>query len=124
MKNEDLYTILGVSNSATSEEIKKAYRSLAIKYHPDKNRDDKNAEEKFKEIASAYEILGDPEKRKFYDQNKNPYNFDFKSWDIDFSAWFDSRYGQQFTGRKGSDVRVDLNVTVEEAYLEIGRAHV
>jgi curved DNA-binding protein len=116
MKNKDLYAILGVSDSATAEEIKKTYRSLAVKYHPDRNRDNKEAEEKFKEIASAYEILGNIEKRRFYDQNKNPYNFDFKSWDIDFGAWFDSRYGQQFTGKKGSDIRVDLNVTVEEAF--------
>ena len=119
MKSEDLYSVLGVLSDASQEEIKKAYRSLAVKYHPDRNKDE-GAEEKFKEIASAYEILGDTEKRRFYDQSRNPYEaFDFKTWDIDFGAWFDSRYGQQFTGRKGSDIRTDLYVTVEEAFFGV-----
>ncbi|MBR6408915.1 MAG: J domain-containing protein [Alphaproteobacteria bacterium] len=65
MKN--LYDILGVSKSATDAEIKSAYRKLARKYHPDLNKDDKNAAEKFKEVSSAYEILGDKEKKKKYD---------------------------------------------------------
>lgn len=65
--NEDYFKILGVSRRATPKEIKKTYRSLAIKYHPDKNKDDKNAEEKFKKISEAYAVLSDPEKRKQYD---------------------------------------------------------
>ncbi len=65
--NEDYYKILGASRQAQPEEIKKTYRSLAIKYHPDKNKDDKNAEEKFKKISEAYAVLSDPEKRKQYD---------------------------------------------------------
>lgn len=65
--NEDYYKILGVRRQATSKEIKKTYRSLAIKYHPDKNKDDKNAEEKFKKISEAYAVLSDPEKREQYD---------------------------------------------------------
>ncbi|GAB4375399.1 MAG: J domain-containing protein [Salibacteraceae bacterium] len=68
MEYKDYYKILGVSKSATQDEIKKAYRKLAVKYHPDKNQGNKNAEEKFKEISEAYEVLSDPEKRKFYDQ--------------------------------------------------------
>lgn len=68
MAKRDYYEILEVSKTATSEEIKKAYRKLAIKYHPDKNPDDKDAEEKFKEAAEAYEILSDPQKRSRYDQ--------------------------------------------------------
>ena len=66
--SKDFYEILGVSKSASETEIKKAYRKLAVKYHPDKNQGDKEAEEKFKEIAQAYEVLSDSEKRQRYDQ--------------------------------------------------------
>lgn len=68
MSKRDFYDILGVTKSATAEEIKKAYRKLAIKYHPDKNPDDKSAEDKFKEAAEAYEVLSNPEKKQRYDQ--------------------------------------------------------
>jgi molecular chaperone DnaJ len=68
MAKRDYYEILGVSKSSSAEEIKKAYRKIAIKYHPDKNPDDPSAEEKFKEAAEAYEILSSPEKKQRYDQ--------------------------------------------------------
>ena len=68
MTYKDYYRILGVSSSASQDEIKKAYRSLALKYHPDKTKGDKSAEDKFKEINEANEVLSDPEKRKKYDQ--------------------------------------------------------
>ena len=68
MSKRDYYEILGVSKSANDEEIKKAYRKLAIKYHPDKNPDDKHAEEKFKEAAEAYEVLSNADKRQRYNQ--------------------------------------------------------
>ena len=63
----DYYQILGVSKNATTDEIKKAYRNLAFKYHPDRNPGDKAAEEKFKQISAAYDVLGDEAKRKNYD---------------------------------------------------------
>jgi molecular chaperone DnaJ len=68
MSKRDFYEILGLTKSASDDEIKKAYRKLAIKYHPDKNPDDKAAEEKFKEAAEAYEVLSNPEKRQRYNQ--------------------------------------------------------
>ena len=71
MEFKDYYKILGVEPSASIDEIKKAYRRLAILYHPDKNPGDKQAEEKFKDIAEAYEVLSDPQKRKRYDMLRN-----------------------------------------------------
>ncbi len=67
MEYKDYYDILGVSKDASADEIKKRYRKLAVQYHPDKNQGDKAAEEKFKSISEAYNVLGDPEKRKKYD---------------------------------------------------------
>ena len=66
--NKDYYSILGVSKSATADEIKKAYRKLALQHHPDRNKGDKVAEGKFKEVTKAYEVLSDPQKRQTYDQ--------------------------------------------------------
>ena len=68
MAKQDYYETLGVSRSASEEEIKKAYRKLAMKYHPDRNPDDKVAEENFKAAAEAYEVLSEPEKKSRYDQ--------------------------------------------------------
>lgn len=68
MEYKDYYKVLGVSKNASQDEIKKAYRKLAVKYHPDKNAENKEAENKFKEINEAHEVLSDPEKRKKYDQ--------------------------------------------------------
>lgn len=71
MTSKDYYTILGVSRDASGAEIKKAYKKLALKYHPDRNKDDPSAEAKFKEINEAYQVLGDTQKRSQYDQFGN-----------------------------------------------------
>lgn len=72
LSQKDLYHVLGVSKSSSADEIKKAYRKLAMQYHPDKNPGDKKAEEKFKEISGAYDVLSDPEKKRNYDQFGSP----------------------------------------------------
>ena len=68
MSKRDYYETLGVSKSANNKEIKKAYRKIAIKYHPDKNPDNKTAEEKFKEASEAYDVLSDPQKKQREDR--------------------------------------------------------
>jgi curved DNA-binding protein CbpA len=68
MEYKDYYKVLGVERDASQETIKKIYRKLAMKYHPDQNRGNKQAEEKFKDINEAYEVLSDPKKRERYDQ--------------------------------------------------------
>ncbi len=68
MEKEDYYNVLGVDRSASPDDIKRAYRKLALKYHPDKNQGNKEAEEKFKIAAEAYEVISDPDKRQRYDQ--------------------------------------------------------
>src|SRR5947209_14153019 len=67
-EKRDYYEVLGVGRNATDEEIKRAYRKLAVKFHPDKNPDDPHAEEKFKELGEAYDVLMDPDKRSAYDR--------------------------------------------------------
>src|SRR5881397_1101333 len=67
-QNKDFYAVIGVSASATQDEIKKQYRKLAAKHHPDKNQNDAKAADRFKEISEAYQVVGDAEKRKQYDQ--------------------------------------------------------
>jgi molecular chaperone DnaJ len=129
----DFYEILGVNKSATAEEIKKAYRKVAIQYHPDKNQGDKAAEEKFKEAAEAYEILSNPEKRSKYDRFGHAGgNAGFGGHDMNMEDIF-SQFGDVFGGggafesffggggsrggkrqRKGSNLRIKLKLTLEE----------
>ena len=96
MEYKDYYTILGVDKNATTDEIRKAYRKLATKYHPDKNPDDKSAETKFKEINEAKQVLSDPEKRKLYDK----FGADWKHYkDAGEKGDFDwSKYARQDRG--------------------------
>jgi curved DNA-binding protein len=96
---KDYYKILGVERNASADEIKKAFRKLAIKYHPDKNPGDKTAEEKFKEINEANEVLSDPEKRKKYDELgsnwKNYQQGGNKAEDFDWSRWRTQNQGSR-----------------------------
>lgn len=97
MEFKDYYKILGVDKNATQEEIKRAYRKLAMKYHPDRNPGDKSAEEKFKEITEANEVLSDPEKRKKYDAlgaNWNQYEHAGQGFDDFFSQFSGTQSGR------------------------------
>ena len=140
-EKRDYYEVLGVEKTASAEEIKKAYRKKAIQYHPDKNPGDKEAEEKFKEAAEAYEVLSDPQKRQRYDQfghagmqGAGGFSGGGMSMEDIFShfgdifegAGFDlGDIGEMFMGgrggrsrgprvRRGSDMRVKVRLTLEE----------
>ena len=95
MEYKDYYKILGVDKKATQEEIKKVYRKLAVKYHPDKNPGDKKSEEKFKEISEAYDVLGDPEKRKKYDTLGDDWQSQAQGYPNDFYNSRQSGRGRQ-----------------------------
>lgn len=101
MKYKDYYSVLGVEKSASQGDIKKAYRKLAKKYHPDMNKDNKQAEEKFKEINEAFEVLGDDEKRKKYDTFGQSGNF-HQGMDFDPSQFGNFGGGQTYTYTSGN----------------------
>lgn len=131
MAKEDYYQLLGVQKNASDADLKKSYRRLAMKYHPDRNKDNPGAEEKFKQIKEAYEVLSDPKKRSAYDQ------FGHAGVDASmgggagfggaeaFSDIFGDVFGDIFGGgrggggrgnvQRGSDLRYDLELSLEEA---------
>tara|TARA_Y100000022_G_scaffold56579_2_gene48299 strand:- start:862 stop:1986 length:1125 start_codon:yes stop_codon:yes gene_type:complete len=133
MSKRDYYEVLGVNKSADESEIKKAYRKLAMKYHPDRNQGDAEAEAKFKEASEAYSILYDKEKRSAYDQfghsavdgSAQGGGFDFSS--SQFSDIFEDFFGdssffggggrRRKSNNRGSDLRYDITINLEEAYL-------
>jgi len=139
MAKKDYYQILGVSSNASAEEIKKAYRKMAMQHHPDRNRDKPEAEEKFKEASEAYSVLGNGEKRKIYDQyginglrmgNGGPDGGFFS--DSAFADFGDILgdlfgFGQPFSGsrqrrqgpRQGRDLGLEIVLTLEESFLGV-----
>lgn len=145
MGKKDYYEVLGVSRSATVEEIKKAYRTLAKKYHPDTHPGDKNAEERFKEINEAYEVLSDPQKRAAYDQFGHAgvdaaaaagarggfHTQDFGDFGMDFEDLFGDVFEGFFGGTTrrrsrsrqsaGEDLQIDLDLTFEEAAFGVSK---
>jgi molecular chaperone DnaJ len=129
MAKKDYYEVLGVSRSASADEIKRAFRKLAAKYHPDANPGDKDAEERFKEINEAYQVLSDPEKRARYDQfgaAGAEAGFGGPGADFGFATFggfgdiFDMFFGGQGQSsrragpERGADLRYDLTVTLED----------
>ena len=141
MAPDDYYQVLGLSRTATPDEIKKAYRKLALQYHPDKTKGDKTAEEKFKKINQAYQVLSDPAKRQQYDQfgAAGAAGSGFSGWSqADFAQGFDLNdlggfgdiFDTFFTGatggrrssrrdpeslKRGSDIEANIQITFEEA---------
>ena len=144
---KDLYEVLGLTKTATDDEIKKAYRKLAKKYHPDLNPGDKTAEAKFKEINEAYEVLSDPKKKANYDQfgtadpqgsngagNGGYYSYTTSGSGFDGFGDIFGDLGDLFgfgTGRssskaqngpsKGATLKCDVNLTFEEAYSGVNK---
>ena len=134
MAKRDYYDVLGINKGSSADQIKSAYRKQAIKYHPDKNKGDKAAEEKFKEASEAYHVLSNSERKQNYDNFGHAAfenggggrggfgNFDFSSH---FSDIFEDFFGEGFGGgerksrrsnNRGSDLRYDLSISLEEAY--------
>jgi len=129
----DYYDVLGVTKSASKDEIKKAYRKLALKYHPDKTKGDKTSEEKFKEASEAYHVLSDEKRKTNYDQfghaafegagggSQGFGGFDFNS--SSFSEIFEDFFGDfggggtsRRSSNRGNDLRYDVSINLEEAY--------
>ncbi len=134
MAKQDFYETLGVARSANADELKRAYRRLAMQYHPDRNPGDKSAEQKFKDISEAYDILKDEQKRAAYDryghaafeQGRGPGDFGFAGgFSGGFADIFDEMFGEFMGGgrrggqagpTRGNDLRYNLEITLEESF--------
>ncbi len=131
MAKQDFYEVLGVAKSAGADELKKAYRKLAMQYHPDRNPGDQNAEQKFKDVSEAYDVLKDDQKRAAYDRfghaafeqggGRGPGDFGFSGG---FADIFDEVFGEFMGGgrrgqqgpSRGSDLRYNLEIALEESF--------
>ncbi|HEY3912008.1 MAG TPA: molecular chaperone DnaJ [Stellaceae bacterium] len=131
MAKQDFYEVLGVAKSATADELKRAYRKLAMQYHPDRNPGDNNAEHKFKDVSEAYDVLKDDQKRAAYDRfghaafeqggGRGPGDFGFSGG---FADIFDEMFGEfmgagrrgQTGPSRGNDLRYNLDITLEESF--------
>src|SRR5215468_11945896 len=131
MAKQDFYEILGVAKSASADDLKRAYRKLAMQYHPDRNAGDKGAEQKFKDISEAYDILKDDQKRAAYDRfghaafeqtgGRGPGDFGFSGG---FADIFDEMFGEFMGGgrrgqtgpSRGSDLRYNLEISLEDSF--------
>ena len=134
MAKQDFYDILGVVKSADADELKRAYRKLAMQYHPDRNPGDKSAEQKFKDINEAYDILKDDQKRAAYDRfghaafengSRGPSDFGFAGGGFSggFADIFEEMFGAMGAGRRaqagasrGNDLRYNIEVSIEDAF--------
>ena len=140
MEKRDYYEVLGISKDASEQEIKKAYRKMAMKYHPDKNQGNKESEEQFKEVNEAYEVLSDPQKRRTYDQfghagfsggGFGQGGFSGGQGFGGFEDMFGDIFGDMFGGgsrgsrkngpRKGADMRLRMELKFEEAAFGVER---
>src|SRR5579859_7455012 len=130
MAKQDFYELLGVAKGCGPEDLKKAYRKLAMQWHPDRNPGDKSAEQKFKDISEAYDVLKDEQKRAAYDrfghaafeQGGGRGNGDF-GFAGGFADIFEEMFGSAMGGRpgqgganRGNDLRYNLEITLEEAF--------
>src|SRR2546430_1390197 len=130
MAKRDFYEILGVSKSADAEELKRAYRKLAMQHHPDRNPGDKSADQKFKELNEAYDVLKDDQKRAAYDRfghaafengSRGPGDF-AGGFSGGFANIFEEMFGAMGGGRaqsgpsRGSDLRYNIEVSLEDAF--------
>jgi molecular chaperone DnaJ len=135
---QDYYELLGVSRTASPDDIKKAFRKLAMQHHPDRNRDSKDSEKKFKELNHAHDVLKDPEKRAAYDRygpaafegghGPNGPGAGFNAQGFDFGSVFGDIFDEMFNGgraggrpggradMRGQDLRFNLEITLEQAY--------
>src|SRR5271154_5870603 len=130
MAKQDFYEVLGVAKSATADDLKKAYRKLAMQYHPDRNSGDKTAEQKFKDISEAYDILKDDQKRAAYNQfghaafeQGGAGGAGFGGFSGGFADIFEEMFGAMGAGRRdagtvrsGSDLRYNLEIALEDSF--------